>query len=182
MSLTDYPAGLPVRTEADADERLQAKLVDFLVPSQGVEIDANRDLHTLSKIVDEAGAAFSDSNPLPVKPVEYSGTEVHNYKQDDLAQGAGADHDYTASAELKFYEVICSGSGAARFEIKVETGVATGLFNTKAVLYTSASDKNAICEFKVPLVVATGVKVRIIKTNQDKGTQSLSSTIIGSEG
>jgi len=38
-------AALPVRTFADADERLQTKLVDFTTPAQGATIDADGLLH-----------------------------------------------------------------------------------------------------------------------------------------
>lgn len=43
--MADYDSSLPVRSEADADERLQSKLVDFTTPSQGATIDAQGNLH-----------------------------------------------------------------------------------------------------------------------------------------
>jgi len=43
--MADYNSSLPVRTEADADERLQSKLIDFTTPTQGATIDTDGNLH-----------------------------------------------------------------------------------------------------------------------------------------
>lgn len=43
--MADYNSSLPVRTEADADERIQSKLVDYTTPTQGATIDADGNLH-----------------------------------------------------------------------------------------------------------------------------------------
>lgn len=43
--MSDYDSSLPVRTEADADERLQSKLVDYTTPTQGATIDAQGNVH-----------------------------------------------------------------------------------------------------------------------------------------
>jgi len=39
--MADYDSSLPIRSEADPDERVQVKNVDFNNPDQGQEIDAN---------------------------------------------------------------------------------------------------------------------------------------------
>jgi len=41
----DYNSGLPVRTEADIDERLQSKIIDFTTPGQGASVDTDGNLH-----------------------------------------------------------------------------------------------------------------------------------------
>lgn len=43
--MADYDSSLPVRTEADADDRLQSKLVDFTTPTQGMTVDAQGNAH-----------------------------------------------------------------------------------------------------------------------------------------
>lgn len=42
---TDRHSALPVRTEADADERLQSKIIDYTDPSLGMEVDADKNAH-----------------------------------------------------------------------------------------------------------------------------------------
>ena len=43
--MADYNSSLPVRSEADADERLQSKIVDFTTPAQGMVVDADGNAH-----------------------------------------------------------------------------------------------------------------------------------------
>lgn len=44
--MSDYPSSLPVRTEADADERLQSKIVDYTSPANGLTVDSDGNAHT----------------------------------------------------------------------------------------------------------------------------------------
>ena len=46
--MSDQKLGLPVRTEADADERLQTKIVDATTPSQQMEVDSDNNAHVES--------------------------------------------------------------------------------------------------------------------------------------
>jgi hypothetical protein len=41
----DYPSSLPVRTEVDADERLQSKVVDYTDPTRGQTVDTDGNAH-----------------------------------------------------------------------------------------------------------------------------------------
>lgn len=41
----DRHSALPVRTQADADERLQSKIIDYTVPGQGMEVDTDKNAH-----------------------------------------------------------------------------------------------------------------------------------------
>lgn len=43
--MADYPSSLPVRTEADADERLQSKIIDFTTATQGLTVDSDGNAH-----------------------------------------------------------------------------------------------------------------------------------------
>lgn len=43
--MADYNSSLPVRTQSDADERLQSKIIDFTTPTQGMVVDADGNAH-----------------------------------------------------------------------------------------------------------------------------------------
>lgn len=43
--MADQSTSLPVRTEADPDERLQSKIIDFTTPGQGMEVDTDGNAH-----------------------------------------------------------------------------------------------------------------------------------------
>lgn len=182
--MADQKLGLPVRTEADADERLQTKIVDATTVSQGMEVDANGDAHTRSKIVDESGNSFTDANPLPVYMAESSGTEVIDY---DTAAAVAADatdnHDYTAGGAVGLLvdRIHASASSRSKLEVQVEDGVGAGTYTSVAVGFGSSSSPNVTIEFKKQLKVATGVILRLIRTNRDNQAQDLYSTVIGIE-
>lgn len=253
--MSDYKTGLPVRSEQDADERLQSKIVDFTTPSQGMEVDADGNAHAemhgndpggtdrvvrtseqgaltpdgvyhaanntkpgnvglvvaqraatpgdadqikrltaiTSGIVhaldvavrDESGVPFSKSNPLPVElSEEAGGDEIHNYNTAAAVAAAGTNnHDYTVTAlkTLEVKKVLAAASARSKAEVQVETGVATGVFQTRAVKFGSVATPNLDFDFEVPLVVAAGVRVRVIRTNLDNQAMDLYSTIIGRE-
>lgn len=44
--MSDINSSLPVRTEADADQRLQTKIVDYTTPTQGATVDASGRVYT----------------------------------------------------------------------------------------------------------------------------------------
>jgi len=43
--MSDYNSSLPVRTEGDLQEKLQSKIVDFIDPTKGAEVDSDKNLH-----------------------------------------------------------------------------------------------------------------------------------------
>lgn len=116
-----------------------------------------------------------------------SGGEVHNYNTAAAVAAAGtSNHDYTVTAAktLKLFQVLFSASGKMKAELRVETGVATNAFNTRAVgFFDGASPNGGTGEFnlKQPIEVAAGVRVRLIRTNRSNQAQDLYSTIIGEE-
>ncbi|NIQ16877.1 MAG: hypothetical protein GTO02_21590, partial [Candidatus Dadabacteria bacterium] len=75
--MADQNTSLPIRTEADADERVQSKIVDFTTPAQGMNVDsdgsAQVEIHTSD------GNAVTDANPLPVYQANDPGTEEQDY-------------------------------------------------------------------------------------------------------
>jgi len=135
-------------------------------------------------IHDEDGNVFSASNPLPVTSVDSEGTEVNNYLTSATVAVNGAiNHDYpvTALKTLKLSQVWVSGSGKVKAELQIETGVATGVFNTIFVGFNSTANANILIPIPENVTVAAGVRVRLIRTNKDNQTQDLYSTISGHE-
>jgi hypothetical protein len=182
--MSDQKLGLPIRTEEDADARVQIKIVDATNTAQQAEVDANSDLHTRSKIVDEDGASFSETNPLPVSFSDSEGDEINDFDTAaTIAADATSNHDYTVSGGKTFRleQVECSASSRSKFELQVETAAASGIFNTKAVMFSSSANPNMSLKLKRSITVATGVIVRVIRTNRDNQAQDLYSTISGVE-
>jgi len=132
-----------------------------------------------------AGADVTSLNPVPVIiSASASGTAVNDFKQAIAVASNGTNnHDYTVTAgkTLLLHELEASGSGKIKMEAQVETGVATGVFNTKFVQFNSTATPNTTVLLQAPISVAAGVRVRIIMTNDDKGAQDLYSTICGQE-
>lgn len=133
---------------------------------------------------DESGAVFSASNPLPVTSVDSEGTEVNDYNTaTDLASGGTSNHDYTvtASTTLKLSQIHASASGKMKIEVQIETGVATGTFNTRFVQFNSTAAPNMLVTIQENITVAAGVRVRVIRTNNDNQPMNVYSTICGHE-
>ena len=132
------------------------------------------------------GAAFvSSSNPLPViiNP-EGSSTPVNDYKLASAIAAGGTDnHDYTVTAlkTLKLESINASSSGKAKMTLQIETGVASGVFNTIAVQFNSTATPNMVYELASPISVAAGVRVRVIMQNRESVADDLYSTIGGFE-
>lgn len=135
-------------------------------------------------IHDENGEAFSASNPLPVTNVDSEGTEVNNFNTSvNVVAGASANHDYTVTAltTLKLTSIWASASGKMRVQVQVETGIASGVFNTIFVGFNSTASPNIEISIKEAITVTAGVRVRVIKMNNDKQSQDLYTTISGHE-
>lgn len=133
---------------------------------------------------DAAGNAFSASNPLPVTfSDDLLGAEINDYKTATIAASGTDNHVYTVSAlkTLLLKQVWASGSGKLKAEVQVETGVGTGVYNTFFVGFNSTANPNIQFEFKSPLSVAAGVRVRVIMTGRDNQGQDVYSTISGNE-
>lgn len=136
---------------------------------------------------DEDGNAYTASNPVPVSLVSTTiGDEVHDFNDNgavDIAVDASVNHDYTVTAlkTLILKQVYGSASGSASFKLQVETGVGTGLYDTKDYGFVSASNGNWERTFPDPIEVAAGVKVRIVKTNTDEDPMCVYSVFNGIE-
>ncbi len=197
--MSDYNSSLPVRTQNNGD--VAVKVVDGLIPSQQLAIDSSgrvvvkiqdasgSDISQTAgalnvSLRDEAGNAYSNSNPLQVTVLESEGVEVNNYDvASAIAVGATANHDYvvTAGKTLQLSQFHAAASGKMKVEVQVETAVASGVFLTKWVFFNSTANPNTSLTLKECISVLAGVKVRIAKTNKDSQAQDLYSTISGHE-
>lgn len=203
--MADFNSSLPIRTEANGDAAV--KVVDGTITSQVLGVDASG--RVTSRIVasngdnitstvagaknpvdallrDAAGVVFGTAtNPIAVSlTVDSVGDEIVNYDTSAaIAGGASDNHDYTVSVgkTLLLKQVEASGSGRAKVEVQVESGVATDVFATQYVQFNSTSTPNMSVLFSSPVAVAAGVRVRIIRTNRDNQAQDLYSTILGQE-
>lgn len=129
-------------------------------------------------LFDEAGNAFSLTNPLPVELVsDAQGDEVCNYTTSAaVAKDASVNHDYTVTAAKTLLggQAWVSGSGKLKVELLVN-GV------TKFVGFNSTANPNIeIPLLKMCKAAATQV-VRMTITNLDSQAQDLYSTLLGVE-
>lgn len=53
--MADYNSALPIRTEGDLQEKLQSKIVDFVDPTKGAQVDGDKNLHVEIHGNDAAG-------------------------------------------------------------------------------------------------------------------------------
>lgn len=135
--------------------------------------------------ISTAGAFVSSSNPLPVilDPAGI-GISINDYKDATaIAAGASDNHDYTVTAgkTLHLEQLESTGSGKSKMEVQIETGVATGVFTSKFVQFNSTATPNMHIALLANILVAAGVRVRVIMTNRDNQSQDMYSTISGFE-
>ena len=64
-------------------------------------------------------------------------------------------------------------------EVQIETGAATGIFNTVGVGFNSTADANINFTLAKYAAIPAGARVRVIRTNRDNQSQDVYSTIIG---
>lgn len=131
-----------------------------------------------ANLFDEAGAAFSLTNPLPVEMVsDQSGDEVCDYNTTAaVAKDASANHDYTVTAAKTFLgeQVWASASGKIKCEVFINAlPVFTGFNST-------ANPNIEIPMSKLCKGAATQL-IRITLTNLDNQSQDLYSTLTGLE-
>jgi hypothetical protein len=137
---------------------------------------------------DEAGEAYSSTNPMPVAIEENEGAEIHDFDEGvDIASDAVDNHDYSVAngVTLLLYGVRASASGKMKVELQIGDGAASEVFTTKDIEFNSTSNPSAAIDlFRVPIKVTGTVNtttVRLIRTNLDNQSQSLYSKIIGAE-
>lgn len=196
--MSDYKGKMPTRSEGiytalDNEEPNSAAIV-------ASERNAAIDVSTLSKrptakdgdenkialdvsLSDGDANSINKDNPLPVYLSDSPATEIEDY---DLAvdvpkDGGVVNHDYVTGAEFRGLNVECNSGGLAVFELQVETGVATGLYNTIMRKHNSVAKPDVMLGSKYPKVVAVGLTIRVVKTNLDNQATDMDSIINGKE-
>lgn len=153
-----------------------------ITASGSAKIDINEQTLTAVK-VSANSTANSAVNPIYVSFTEsVSSGEVCDYDTQSGAPNVVKTHTYTVTAAktLLLRQIIASSSGKMKVEIQTDQG-ATPTATTIAVGFTSTSDNNLNYTFAKPIEVGATLNVTVLKTNLDKATTDLYSTIIGEE-
>lgn len=137
------------------------------------------------RLHDEDNIPYSSSNPVPVSFSESeNGTEIHDYDDTDVVKDTSENHDYTVTAlkTLFLNRVNFSSSARCKIDVQIETGVGTDTFDTIGTGHIKAGNDHGAVDFgNRPKRVAAGIKVRVVKTNQDNQDAAIYSTIVGLE-
>lgn len=178
--MSDFASSLPVRTQSPGD--VVTILADATNPAtQQAAVDTHGSVVITPR--DASGTAYGITNPLPVYLQDF-GTSINNYNTAAaIAAGSSSNHQYTvtASKTLHLTQIHASASGKLKIEVGIETGVGTGIFNSVFVGFNSTSNPNIQIPLTAFIEVAAGVRVQIIRTNEDKVAQDLYSTVCGHE-
>lgn len=146
---------------------------------------SSSDRHALDvALLDESGNPFDTLNPLPVSVESSGGVERQEFSPfTSVAASASVNHDITVTGgkTLHFFQSFSSASGKLGTVVRIETGVATGIFNDLAVGFNSTANPNIDIKFSNAVQVSAGFRVRITLTNRDNQSQNLYSTISGVE-
>lgn len=131
------------------------------------------------------GANVSATNPIPVSfSTAPLGTPKNDYNTvSALASNASSNHDYAITAAKTFQgkKIWASASGLMKIEVQVSPdGTA---FSTLWVGFNSTAEPNITIDMDemVFLESGAGSKVRVIRTNLDKKSMDVYSTISGTE-
>lgn len=123
--------------------------------------------------------AINSDGSINVVSQDEPGTETVSYDTSAaIAGGATDNHDFLVTNGGKLFQVIASGSGKMKIEVQVETGSATGTFNTIGVLFNSTASPNMDLNLAKYRTIPTGARVRVIRTNRENQAQDVYSTII----
>lgn len=153
------------------------------VSASSVPVVIASDQSSLNVAPTVGGSAVSPTNPFPVY-IQDGGTSINNYNTSAAIAAAGtSNHDYTVTTAktLHLSQIHAAASGKLKIECQVETGVASGTFNSIFVGFNSTSNPSIDIPLSAEIDVAAGVRVRVIRTNLDLAAQDVYSTISGHE-
>jgi uncharacterized lipoprotein YehR (DUF1307 family) len=167
-------------SEVSLDSATLAALENITVSATNLDI---RDLTHVSdsiKIGDGTDfLAVNSDGSINAVIQDEPGTETVNYDTTAAVAGGATDnHDFLVTSGGKLFQVWSSASGKLKSEVQIETGSATGTFNTVAVGFNSTSNPNIDTKFAKYATVPTGARVRVIRTNRDNQAQDVYSTIV----
>ena len=128
------------------------------------------------------GSGVDADNPVPVYMTADPATEIEDYDvQSVIKNGGSGNHDYVTTSEFRGLNVEASSAGLGKFELQVETGVGAGTFNTVMVKFNSVSNPSVEFAHKSPKSIASGITIRLVKTNLDNQDTDMYSLINGKE-
>ena len=131
------------------------------------------------------GANVSGTNPVPVSITSaLVGTSVNNYNTvASVAGGASSNHIYTITAGKTFNgkKIWASASGAMKIEVRVSPDGST--YSTLWVGFSSTANPNISIDLNELVFLESGVgsTIEVIRTNFDKQSMDVYSTISGTE-
>ncbi len=120
-----------------------------------------------------AGAA------VPVQEVGIGGNVQDENTATDIAAGAADNHDYdVVNSSFRLKRIDFSSAGPMK--IRILSGPIGSLI-LRATRFTSSSNPADFVAFDPPSPVASGGRVRVMRTNESTATTSLYSTIMGND-
>ena len=123
--------------------------------------------------------AINTDGSINVIVQEDTGVETVDYSTSAaVAAGASVNHDLVFASASKLFQVIASASGKIKVEVQIETGSATGVFNSKAVNFNSTANPNININLAKYAAIPAGARVRVVVTNKDNQAQDVYSTIL----
>lgn len=175
-------------TTVTVDNAAGAAAVNIQDGGNSITVDAtNLDIRDLTHASDSVKIgdgtdflAINTDGSINVVPLEDNGTETVDYNTAAaLAGGATSNHDLVFASASKLFQVYASASGKLKIEVQVETGAATGTFNTVMVAFNSTATPNIDATLSKYALIPAGARVRVIRTNKDNQAQDVYSTIVG---
>lgn len=138
-------------------------------------------------IHDDNGNAWSTSNPMPVTVVDPALIQTDVFQSVDalaIAANSSSNMDYTITSgkTSHLYQVDCSASGRARFELQVSSDGVT--FTRIMVKYNSTAEPNVTFNFggrSKAQAAGTGGKFRVVALNLDHAAFDAHSLFVAAE-
>ena len=184
--MSDAAKGISIRTEQDADERVQIKIVDGTTVSQVAQVDADKAVKVLATGHDTGGTnrtmLMTATGQVHVIVDETSSDEtiISDPKVvTNLASNATDTHTYTVTAGKTLLLSSVFLSSAVRGVALLKIGPA-GSEVTKFALYVLNSI-NSTARFGDPIPVPAGQNVLMVVTNEDKSASDFYTLINGKE-
>lgn len=123
--------------------------------------------------------AVNSDGSINVVVQEDVGTEIVDFDSAPaIASGVSSNHDQVFASASKLFSVLASASGKLKIEVQIETGSATGIFNTVIVGFNSTANPNIELPLAKYAAIPAGARVRVIRTNKDNQSQDVYSTIV----
>jgi|GEM_PF-3223521 len=173
---------LDIRDLVFATDKVDVSGSDVTATVTATDLDIRDLTHVSDSVKVGDGTDFLAVNTdgsINVVVQEDVGTEVVHYDTAAaIASGATSNHDLLFASASKLYQVLGSASGKLKAEIQIETGAATGVFNTICVRFNSTANPDCDMTLSKYAAIPAGARVRVIRTNKDNQAQDLYSTIV----